>query len=41
MIEQDVLRRFLFEELGIRGEWVRLTTSWQTAKQHQQYVQEV
>ncbi len=36
MIEQDVLRRFLFEELGIRGEWVRLTTSWQTAKQHQQ-----
>ena len=36
MIEQDVLRRFLFETLGIRGEWVKLTTSWQTAKQHQQ-----
>ena len=36
MIEQDVLRRFLFETLGIRGEWVKLNTSWQTAKQHQQ-----
>jgi molecular chaperone Hsp33 len=36
MKEQDVLRRFLFEKLGIRGEWVKLTTSWQTAKQHQQ-----
>ena len=36
MIEQDLLRRFLFEELGIRGTWVKLTTSWQAAKQHQQ-----
>ena len=36
MIEQDLLRRFLFEDLGVRGEWVKLTTSWQTAKQHQQ-----
>ena len=36
MIEQDVLRRFLFEDLGVRGEWVKLTTSWQAAKQHQQ-----
>ncbi len=35
MIEQDLLRRFLFEDLGIRGEWVKLTTSWQAAKQHQ------
>jgi len=35
MIEQDLLRRFLFEELGVRGEWVKLTTSWQAAKQHQ------
>ena len=35
MIEQDVLRRFLFEELGVRGEWVKLTNSWQAAKQHQ------
>ena len=36
MKEQDLLHRFLFENLGIRGEWVKLTTSWQTAKQHQQ-----
>jgi molecular chaperone Hsp33 len=36
MIEQDILRRFLFEDLGIRGEWVNLTASWQAAKQHQQ-----
>jgi molecular chaperone Hsp33 len=35
MIEQDILRRFLFEELGVRGEWVKLTTSWQAAKSHQ------
>lgn len=35
MIEQDILRRFLFEELGIRGEWVKLTDSWQAAKIHQ------
>jgi molecular chaperone Hsp33 len=36
MIEQDLLRRFLFEDLGVRGEWVKLTTSWQAAKQHQE-----
>ncbi|MDO9104503.1 MAG: Hsp33 family molecular chaperone HslO [Methylovulum sp.] len=36
MIKQDVLHRFLFEELGVRGEWVQLSESWQTAKQHQQ-----
>ncbi|MGZ4968982.1 MAG: Hsp33 family molecular chaperone HslO [Methylobacter sp.] len=35
MIEQDLLRRFLFEELGVRGEWVKLTDSWQAAKLHQ------
>ena len=35
MIEQDLLHRFLFEELGVRGEWVKLTTSWQAAKRHQ------
>jgi len=39
MIEQDLLRRFLFEDLGVRGEWVKLTTSWQAAKQHQQGTQ--
>ena len=36
MIEQDLLRRFLFEDLGVRGEWVKLTTSWQAAKKYQQ-----
>jgi len=36
MIKQDFLRRFLFEELGVRGEWVQLSDSWQAAKQHQQ-----
>ncbi len=35
MIEQDLLRRFLFEELGVRGEWVKLTRSWQAAKSYQ------
>jgi len=35
MKEQDCFRRFLFEELGVRGEWVRLQDSWQEAKQHQ------
>ena len=34
---QDILRRFIFEDLGIRGEWVRLQNSWQTAKAHQSY----
>jgi molecular chaperone Hsp33 len=36
MPEHDCLRRFLFEQHGIRGVWVKLTDSWQTAKQHQQ-----
>jgi molecular chaperone Hsp33 len=35
MTEQDLLRRFLFEDLGVRGEWIKLATSWQAAKQHQ------
>ncbi|QPK63775.1 Hsp33 family molecular chaperone HslO [Methylomonas sp. LL1] len=35
MKQQDCLRRFLFEEHGVRGEWVRLEKSWQQAKQHQ------
>lgn len=35
MIKQDQLRRFLFEDLGIRGEWVSLASSWQAVKQHQ------
>ncbi|NOT83418.1 MAG: Hsp33 family molecular chaperone HslO [Methylococcaceae bacterium] len=36
MNQQDILRRFVFEALGVRGEWVRLEQSWQSAKQHQQ-----
>lgn len=41
MKQQDCLRRFLFEEHGVRGEWVRLERSWQEAKQHQVLVNEV
>lgn len=40
MAEQDVLRRFLFTELGVRGEWVKLTQSWQAAKQNQLHDQQ-
>lgn len=36
MTEQDILRRFIFEDLDIRGQWVNLTNSWQTAKKNQQ-----
>lgn len=36
MQQEDILRRFVFEDLGVRGLWVRLATSWQTARQHQQ-----
>lgn len=35
MKQHDSLRRFLFEEYGVRGEWVRLQDSLQLAKQHQ------
>jgi molecular chaperone Hsp33 len=35
MIKEDLLHRFLFEELGVRGEWVKLTDSWQAANLHQ------
>ncbi len=35
MKEQDCLRRFLFEQLGVRGEWVRLHDSWKQSKQNQ------
>ena len=37
MQEKDVLRRFLFDGLAVRGEWLNLTGSWQAAKQHHQY----
>lgn len=44
MNKQDILHRFLFEELGVRGEWVKLGDSWQAARRHQQgteFVQEL
>ena len=41
MQEKDVLHRFLFDGLAIRGEWINLTESWQTAKQHHQYPEAV
>ncbi len=37
MHNKDVLRRFLFDGLAIRGEWINLTASWQAAKHHHQY----
>jgi molecular chaperone Hsp33 len=40
MNEQDCLRRFIFEDLSIRGEWVRLHTSLIQAKQFQTLVNE-
>jgi molecular chaperone Hsp33 len=38
MQEHDCLRRFLFEESGVRGEWVRLQHSWQQTKVHQNLI---
>jgi molecular chaperone Hsp33 len=35
MSQQDLLRRFVFEDLGVRGLWVSLSDSWQSAQQHQ------
>ena len=37
----DCLRRFLFEDLGVRGEWVHLQTSFQAAKQYQKMSESV
>ncbi|MGD7035804.1 Hsp33 family molecular chaperone HslO [Methylotuvimicrobium buryatense] len=36
MKEQDQLRRFIFEDLGVRGEWVKLNESWRQSIEHQQ-----
>ncbi len=41
MQDKDVLRRFIFNGLAIRGEWLNLTDSWQAAKQHHQYPEAV
>lgn len=37
MADQDTLRRFIFEELGIRGELVRLDASWQAVLERHDY----
>jgi molecular chaperone Hsp33 len=34
-MEEDILRRFIFEAFGVRGEWVKLSSSWQNAKRNQ------
>jgi molecular chaperone Hsp33 len=34
-MKEDILRRFIFEEFGVRGEWVKLSKSWQNAKHNQ------
>ncbi len=41
MQDKDVLRRFIFSGLAIRGEWLNLTDSWQAAKQHHSYPQAI
>lgn len=41
MSQQDVLRRFMFEDVGIRGLWISLSTSWQTARQYQHCAENV
>lgn len=35
MTDQDLLYRFVFEEIGIRGEWVRLSASLKASRKHQ------
>ncbi len=37
MKQQDILQRFVFQDYGIRGEWVRLQDSWQNAKTNHLY----
>lgn len=37
MAEGDLLRRFLFENLPIRGHFVRLDASWRAAVEHHEY----
>ncbi|WP_024297863.1 Hsp33 family molecular chaperone HslO [Methylomicrobium lacus] len=34
-MEEDSLHRFIFEEFGVRGEWVKLSSSWQNALHNQ------
>jgi molecular chaperone Hsp33 len=35
MTEHDLLRRFMFEDIGVRGLWVKLSQSWLATKKHQ------
>jgi len=37
MNQQDILQRFVFQDYGIRGEWVRLQDNWQDAKSNHLY----
>ncbi len=37
MSERDTLRRFIFEQSAIRGEWVHLDTSWKELSGHTDY----
>lgn len=37
MIQKDCLRRFLFTDSGVRGEWINLRSSWQVLKEKHQY----
>lgn len=41
MSDQDHLRRFLFEELGVRGELVHMDASWQSVLAHHDYPEAV
>lgn len=41
MSDYDSFRRFIFEDLGIRGEWVRLDDSWQSARAGNHYPEPV
>ena len=36
-MSEDTLRRFIFDDLAVRGEWVKLTDSWLSAKQNHHY----
>ncbi|HHZ68904.1 MAG TPA: Hsp33 family molecular chaperone HslO [Methylococcaceae bacterium] len=37
MTDQDTLRRFIFEQAGVRGEWLKLTDSWQAVSDNHAY----
>lgn len=37
MTDQDTLRRFIFEQAGVRGEWIKLTDSWQAVTANHDY----